>query len=71
MPTQNQIRESITNQIVKHLQAGHLAPWRRPWALALRHMKRVHAHLCNIASSVVQPVHRLDYFDEGALYPPK
>jgi len=40
-------------------------------ALALRHMKRVHAHLCNIASSVVQPVHRLDYFDEGALRPPK
>ena len=40
-------------------------------ALALRHMKRVHAHLCNIASSVVQPVHKLDYFDEGALRPPK
>lgn len=40
-------------------------------ALTLRHMKRVHAHLCNIASSVVQPVHKLDYFDEGALRPPK
>lgn len=40
-------------------------------ALALRHMKRVHAHLCNIATSVVQPVHKLDYFDEGALTPPK
>ena len=40
-------------------------------ALALRHMKRIHAHLCNIASSVVQPVHKLDYFDEGSLYPPK
>ena len=30
-------------------------------ALCIRHMKRVHAHLCNIASSVVQPVHKLDY----------
>ena len=40
-------------------------------ALALRHMKRVHAHLCNIASSVVQPVHKLDYLDEGPLRPPE
>ena len=40
-------------------------------ALALRHMKRVHLHLCNIASSVVQPVHKLDYYDEGSLRPPK
>ncbi len=40
-------------------------------ALALRHMKRIHAHLCNIATSVVQPVHKLDYFDEGPLRPPK
>jgi len=40
-------------------------------ALALRYMKRVHAHLCNISSSLVQPVHKLDYLDEGPLRPPK
>jgi phosphate uptake regulator len=40
-------------------------------ALTLRHMKRVHAHLCNVASSVVQPVHKLDYVDEGSIRPPK
>jgi len=40
-------------------------------ALALRHMKRVHAHLCNIATSVIQPVHKLDYFDEGFRRPPQ
>ena len=33
MRSQNQIRESITNQIVEHLQAGKVAPWRRPWSL--------------------------------------
>ena len=33
MPTQNQIRESITDQIVEHLKAGKVAPWRRPWSL--------------------------------------
>lgn len=33
MPTQNQIREQITQQIVNHLTAGKVAPWRRPWSL--------------------------------------
>jgi len=42
-----------------------------PRALALRHMKRIHAHLANIATSVLQPVHKLDYLDEGPLRPPK
>ena len=40
-------------------------------ALALRHTKRVHCHLCNILSSLVQPVHKLDYFDSGPLRPDK
>lgn len=33
MPTQNQIRASITNQIVQHLSSGKPAPWRKPWML--------------------------------------
>jgi hypothetical protein len=33
VPTQNQIREAITNQIVDALKSGDLPPWRRPWAL--------------------------------------
>lgn len=33
MKSQSQIRESITNQIVEHLQGGKVAPWRRPWSL--------------------------------------
>lgn len=31
--------------------------------LTLRHMKRVSGHLGNIASAVVMPVHKIDYFD--------
>lgn len=31
MPTQNEIRQNITNQIIAALAAG-TAPWRRPWA---------------------------------------
>ena len=33
MKSQSQIREQITSQIVEHLKAGKLAPWRRPWSL--------------------------------------
>ena len=29
----NEIRESITNSIVEHLESGKVAPWRRPWTL--------------------------------------
>ncbi len=34
-------------------------------ALTSRYLKRVSLHLTNIASSVVMPLHRIDYFDEG------
>ena len=39
-------------------------------ALAIRHMKRIHCHLVNIASSVVQPVHEIDYLGKKPLPPP-
>lgn len=35
-----------------------------PRALAHRYLKRVVAHLMNMLSAVVMPLHRLDYFDE-------
>jgi antirestriction protein ArdC len=31
MPSQNEIRERITNQIIEALESGKLAPWRMPW----------------------------------------
>jgi phosphate uptake regulator len=34
------------------------------YTLLARHVKRICAHLSNIASSVVMPLHKLDYFDE-------
>jgi antirestriction protein ArdC len=33
MPTQNDIRAAITNQIIEALESGNLPPWRRPWRL--------------------------------------
>jgi len=38
-------------------------------ALFLRHVKRVDAHLTNIASGVVQPVHRIDYREKKKTVP--
>jgi phosphate transport system protein len=35
-----------------------------PWALVARYFKRISAHLGNLASSLVMPLHKLDYFDE-------
>jgi len=32
--------------------------------VTVRYLKRVRAHLGNIASSVVMPIHKIDYFDE-------
>ena len=34
------------------------------YSLLARHLKRIGAHLANIATAVVAPVHRLDYVDE-------
>jgi phosphate transport system protein len=34
------------------------------FTLLARHLKRLNLHLSNIATSVVMPFHRLDYFDE-------
>jgi antirestriction protein ArdC len=33
MPTQNDIRQTITNQIISALESGKVPPWRRPWRL--------------------------------------
>ena len=33
MPSQNDIRQAITNQIITALESGKVPPWRRPWKL--------------------------------------
>jgi phosphate transport system protein len=35
-----------------------------PRALLFRYLKRITAHLMNVLTSLVMPVHRLDYYDE-------
>ena len=33
MPTQEQLREQITAQVIAALESGDVPPWRRPWRL--------------------------------------
>jgi antirestriction protein ArdC len=33
MPSQTDIRQSITDQIISALEGGKVPPWRRPWKL--------------------------------------
>jgi phosphate uptake regulator len=35
------------------------------YSLLARHLKRIGAHLANIATAVVAPIHRIDYVDEA------
>ena len=35
--------------------------------LATRFYKRIGAHVVNVLSSVVMPLHKLDYYDESVL----
>ncbi len=54
--------------LVERLAAGSLpAKLAVPWALIARYLKRVSAHLGNMASSLVMPLHKLDYYDEKLL----
>ena len=41
------------------------SPSRRgiPWAMIVWHLKRIVAHLSNIASSLVMPLHKIDCHD--------
>ena len=32
MPSQDEIRQTVTNRILDALQNGDLPPWRRPWS---------------------------------------
>lgn len=50
--------EAVKRLIRLEDDAGNMAA---PYALAYRYFKRIAAHLRNITSSVVQPVHKLDF----------
>jgi phosphate uptake regulator len=59
---------ALCDTLVERLASSDLPPRAAvPWALLARCLKRVAAHLGNLASSLVMPLHKLDYFDEKSL----
>jgi len=54
--------DGLVNELVHATAPALIAV---PRALLYRFLKRVAAHCANVATAVVMPVDRLDYFDEG------
>lgn len=50
-------------------QAGHESAPTTALVLGTRYYKRVGGHLLNVLSSVVMPLHKVDYYDEKELEP--
>lgn len=48
-------------------RSEHRAPEAVALVLGGRYYKRIQSHLLNLLSSVIMPLHKLDYFDEDAL----
>jgi phosphate uptake regulator len=57
---QDEYDEFITEQIESDRPAAEAVPR----ALFARYLKRITAHALNVLTSLVMPVHRLDYYDE-------
>jgi phosphate uptake regulator len=53
--------DDLVDQLVRSPEPGYHSV---PRALFYRHVKRIVAHLMNVLSAVVMPVHQIDYFDE-------
>jgi phosphate uptake regulator len=47
--------------------SAYTPPTTTTMVLAARHYKRIGSHLLNVLSSVVMPLHKLDYYDEDSL----
>ncbi len=60
-----ELRREYDSRINDLIHSSETALTAVPRALLYRFLKRVTAHALNVASAVIMPVDRLDYFDEG------
>ena len=64
-----EIEDACDHQVRHLIQTDRQIDLRAAYALAYRYFKRVASHVSNVASSVIQPVHKLDFpakLEEGA-----
>jgi phosphate uptake regulator len=55
--------------VARTAQSSYDASTTAAVVLAARHYKRIGGHVLNIASSVVMPLHKIDYYDEDSVPP--
>lgn len=60
----DEILDEYDASVLQQLESGGLARDAVARALLYRHLKRISAHLMNVLTSLVMPVHRLDFYDE-------
>ena len=59
-----ELEDHCDSQVAKLVRAGREAEMAAAFALAYRYFKRVIAHVFNVATSVVQPIDKLDFSNE-------
>lgn len=62
-----QIARRCDALVTKTAQSSYDASTTAAVVLATRHYKRIGGHVLNILSSVVMPLHKVDYYDEDSL----
>ena len=60
----NVIKDVCDEQVAKLIRAGQEVPLATSYALAYRFFKRVTAHAFNVATSIVQPVDKIDFSEK-------
>ncbi len=61
------IAQRADGMLVRIAQAGHESGPTTVLTLGTRYYKRISGHLLNVLSSVVMPLHKVDYYDEKEL----
>jgi phosphate uptake regulator len=64
IPEMDAILDEYDECVVEQIDSDRSPRDAVPRALLCRYLKRITAHLMNILTSLVMPVHRLDYYDE-------
>lgn len=64
IPKMDQYLDEFDDCVERQIQSTSTPRHAVPRALLCRYLKRITAHMMNMLSSLVMPVHRLDYFDE-------
>jgi phosphate uptake regulator len=64
IPEMDAILDEYDECVQKQIRSTSAPSDAVPRALLCRYLKRITAHLMNVLTSLVMPVHRLDYYDE-------